>query len=364
MTTDIPTLVRATLAVAMFAAGTFMAAACTEGGSTGPEGSPVPIRLSLENVPSADASTMDGYRYAAWVVKSDGTIRPAGVFDPGSNGTATVESPVSSPEHVMVTVELDGESAPEKPAQEKLLGGRFEGDSAVLTIARYLTAGVPLVEEPGSHTLFTPSNNGTYGEPYPSEETAGLWVFNVAGDTANSDFYVRMSTLSKGWEYEGWIVRDRGSDDECWLTYGKFRPDARGKLSGLDDLGYGPYSGRIQFMQDPTDWIDYPGGDWVSNPHGYPAPCGLELPLDLNGQPEQGVPSPWTHVITIEPAQHEEDETGRSPDDIGNPMEREPFFLRPYRNPIGEAPHAEPRDIEFYPGSLPRGAAVIERDGG
>lgn len=361
MTRDRPMSSRATLAAALLTAGAFVAAAC--GDATGPAGEPVPVRLSLENVPASGAGAMDGYRYAAWVVEGDGTIRPAGVFDPGSNGSATVESPVSSPEHLMVTVELAGDSPPERPAQEKLVGGRFDGDSAVLTIDRYLTAGVPLVENAGTHTLFTPSNNGTYGEPYPSEETAGVWVFNVEGDTANSDFYVRMSNLSRGWTYEGWIVRDHGSEDECWLSYGKFRPDSRGKLSGLDDLGFGAYSGRIQYMQDPGDVLDYPGGDWVSNPHGYPAPCGLELPLDLNGQPEEGVPSPWTHVITIEPAQHEEDETASSPDEV-DPMVREPFFVRPYRNPIGEAPHAEPRDIEFYPGSLPRGKAVIQRDGG
>lgn len=362
MTTDGCTLARGTLAAAIIAIATFAAAACGEGGSTGPDGSPVPIRLTLENVPAADAPTMDGYRYAAWVVEGDGTIRPAGVFDPGSSGTATVESPVSSPEHVMVTVELAGESPPERPAQEKLVGGRFDGDSAVLTIDRYLTAGVPLVEDPGTHALFTPSDNRELG--YPSNEDSGLWMFNVEGDTANSDFYVRFSNLSRGWTYEGWIVRDHGSEDECWLSYGKFQPDSRGKAAGHDDLAFGPYSGRLQYMQDPGEIIDTPGGDFVGNPHGYPAPCGMDLPIDLNGDKNSGVESRWTHVITIEPAQHEEDETGSSPDDIENPLEREPFFVRPYRNPIGQGYADEPRDIQFYPNSLPRGAAVIERDGG
>lgn len=340
--------------VAAAAAAALLAQACAD--ATGPEGA-VPVQLALENVPAADAGTMEGYRYGAWVVDAEGTVRLAGTFDPGADGRATVESPVPAPEHVMVTVELEGDGPPERPAQEKLIGGRFEGDSAALSVDRYLTAGVPLVEEPGSHALFTPSDNREF--PYPSNETAGIWVFNVEGDTASGDFYVRMSTLSAGWEYEGWVVRDHGSEEEeCWLTYGKFRPDIRGRLTGLDDLGFGPYSGRIQYMQDQGELLDYPGGDWVGNPHGYPPPCGLELPLDLNGQPEEGVPSPWTHVVTIEPAQHEEHETGRSPDEI-DPTARDPFFVRPYRNPVGEAPHAEPREIEFNPGSLPRGTAVL-----
>lgn len=338
--------------IAAAVAGAILLQACAD--ATGPEGGAVPLRLSLENVPAADAGAMEGYRYGAWVVDAEGTIRLAGTFDPGDDGGATVESPVSSPEHVMVTVEQEADAPPERPAQEKLVGGRLEGDSAALTIDRYLTAGVPLVEEPGSHALFTPSDN----PPYPSNETSGIWVFNVEGDTTNGDFHVRMSTLSSGWEYEGWAVRDHGTEDECWLSYGKFRPDARGRLTGLDDLGFGPYSGRIHFMQDPGEVIDYPGGDWVGNPHGYPAPCGLDLPLHLNGDPETGAPSRWTHVVTIEPARHEEDETARSPDEI-DPAEREPFFVRPYRNPIGEAPHAEPREIEFYPESLPRGTAVL-----
>jgi hypothetical protein len=84
----------------------------------------------------------------------------------------------------------------------------------------------------------------------------------------------------------------------------------------LDELGFGPYSGRIQYMQAPWDLLDYPGGDWVSNPHGYPDPCGRELPLDLNGQPEEGVPSAWTHVVTVEPARHEEHEEGVEPEGV------------------------------------------------
>jgi len=315
--------------------------ACTEP-STGLRGE-ASLQLTLENLPPLEEGQGS---YEAWVIGPEGTIRSAGRFEVDGDGSVSLTSPMGSPAHVMVTVEPDGD-ADSRPSEQKLIGGPVEGGSAELTIDRYLTAGVPLVEDPGTHTLFTPSDNRELG--YPSNEDAGLWMYNVRGDTVDGDFYLRFSNLSRGWTYEGWVVRDHGTEQECWLSYGKFEPDAHGKLTREDDLGFGPYSGRIQYRLDPAEEIDFPGGDYVGNPHGFPPPCGLELPLDLNGDQNSGVESRWTHVITIEPETEEDEE------DVG----REPFVLRPYGNPVGEGYAGEPRDIQFYPEALPSGRATL-----
>lgn len=320
--------------------------ACGEGPT--PPGAPAELRLTVENLPSPEAA--QGGEYEAWAIAADGSVHSAGRFDPGS-GQASLTSPLAEPEFVMITWEPPGDGD-DRPSQQKLIGGRVVDGTADLGINRYLTAGVPLVEEPGTHVLFTPSDNAELG--YPSNEDAGIWVFNIKGDTASGEFYLRYSNLSRGWQYEGWMVRDHGTEDACWLSYGKFEPDANGRLTNRDDTGLGPYSGKLDYERAMPEEIVFPGDDWVANPLGLPKPCGLDLPLDLNGEPALGIESRWTHVVTVEPAT-EEDEPH---------LEREPFFLRPYRNPIGEGPADEPRTVEFYPESLPRGTATLVPGGG
>lgn len=336
-------------ALALITAATALAVAgCTES-ATAPDEAATSLEIVLDGAPALEPSAGN---YEAWVVGADGTIRSAGRFEAAGDGRITTPSPVARPEHVMITVEPPGDSD-DRPSEQKLIGGRVDGTTAELTIDRYLTAGVPLVQEPGTHALFTPSDNPELG--YPSNEDGGIWLFNVRGDTVAGDFYLRFSNLSRGWTYEGWVVRDVGTPDACWLSYGKFTPDSRGKLKGRDDLGLGPYSGRIDYRRAMPEEIDMPGGDFVGNPHGLPAPCGLEPPLDLNGDRNAGVESRWTHVITIEP-RTEDDEP-----DVG----REPFFLRPYRNEIGQGFADEPRAIEYHPGTFPRGKArIVERGTG
>ncbi|MGI9627580.1 MAG: hypothetical protein ACR2QM_12140, partial [Longimicrobiales bacterium] len=94
-------------------------------------------------------------------------------------------------------------------------------------------------------------------------------------------------------------------------------------------------------------------------PNGYPVPGDLPLPLDLNGcnpdvipdcAPEYLGPSRFTHVITIEPYEDRE---------ADNAWEATPFFIRPYRNDVGQGSAAEPRVIEFFPDEMPGGSATI-----
>ncbi len=311
--------------------------------TTGPTGA-VDVVLELENVRPLDPETEGSYQ--GWVVDGDDQIHSAGRFTVGPALSATVASPIASPAHLFITVEPPGD-ADDAPSQQKLLGGTFQGDRAELGIVRYLTSGLELEEAPGTHALFTPSDNLELG--YPSHEDAGIWLFNLFGDTADASFYLDFTPLSRGWTYEGWVVRDYGSASEVWLSYGKFQPDQRRQARFRDDTGLGPFSGQIDYEHAMPQEIVMPGDDWVANPHGYPVPGGLELPLDLNGSAAEGIPSRYTHVITVEPM----------PDTAEAPWLARPFLVQPYRNAIGQGPPDERRVVELFPGGLPRGTARI-----
>ncbi len=320
---------------------------CGGGETTAPPpGSSAVLELSLERLAALDPAT-EG-RYETWVIAPGGEIRSAGRFDAPAGGTGQLElnSPLGAPAFVMITVEPPGDTD-DRPSQQKLIGGEVRDGSAALEYVNYLTPGIALEPAPGTHVLFTPSDNAELG--YPSNEDAGLWMFNIEGDTLRGDFYLTYTPLTRGWTYEGWIVYDYGTPAACWISYGKFQPNNRSKQDQRDDTGLGPFSGQLDYERAMPDEIVFPGDDWVSNPHGFEVPCGLELPFDLNGEPALGIESRWTHVITIEP-DTEEDEP---------PVGRSPFFLRPYRNAFGEGFADEPRTILYYPDDLPSGTARI-----
>ena len=214
----------------------------------------------------------------------------------------------------------------ELTSEHGMLGGRLDGGSAALGIEDYITAGIRFEEDPGVHVLTTVSTMLDDGSGVPQD--AGLWLFDPAGDTISGSYYLAVTPLTRGWMYEGWVVRDHGTDDALWISYGKFEPDGFKRASIRDETGLGPFSGWVDFARALPDDIDIPGDDWLSNPLDLPVPGGLELPLDLNGDAANGIESRWTHVITIEPATEEDEPL----------LEERPFLLRPYFNPIGEAP--------------------------
>lgn len=309
---------------------------------------PVDVALEFTSLRPLDPAAEGTYE--AWAIGSDGTIQSAGRFVLPPAGRVTVTSPIENPEHFMLTVEPPGD-ADDRPSAHKLLGGRVSGRTAELDVNRYVTAGIPLEPNPGTHVLFTPSDNLELG--YPSHEDAGIWVFNIHGDPVDGSFYITLTPLTAGWSYEGWAVRDYGTDSAVWVSYGKFAPDHFRKANRRDDTGLGPYSGQLDYRYAMSQEIVFPGDDWVSNPYGLPVPGGLSLPLDLNGDFATQAPSRWTHVITIEPWG-----PNRDPE---MPIDARPFVLQPYGNPIGEAAWDEPRVIEFHPELVPRGTATILR---
>jgi hypothetical protein len=316
---------------------------CGSGGdATGPAiDAGTPLTLTTAGLSLLDA-TREG-AYEAWVVDGSGHSHSVGRFVPTS-GEIRLLSPANGVRAFEVTVEPPGD-ADDQPSSLRLLRGDFSDGRAELTVRDAVTHGGSFKETPGTFTMFSPSDNHT--APYPSHEEAGVWLFNMRPrETPQNDMWVRLTPLRPGWTYEGWMVRDIGTDQEVWLSYGKFLPDVTGALSEKDDTGWGAFSGVINFRTESVE--EFPGDDWISNPLGYPFPSQLTLPLNLREKNAAGQLR-WTHVITVEPASDRGEAIG---------SER-PFFLLPYRDSFGDQGAGVPRNITYRPEGVPRGLVEV-----
>lgn len=323
-----------------FGALVLLLAAC--GSPTGPGGNGTELVLSLQGLAPLDP-VVEG-RYEAWLVLPSGHRQGAGTFSP--SGAVILPVSVTDAVALEITIERPDEGDP-APSEQVLLRGDFAGSRADLTVDGAVTQRpqLTLQREPGQFTMFSPSDNGENG--YPSHEESGIWLFNMAPrDTPQNDMWVRLTPLGAGWTYEGWMVRDYGTPQAIWLSYGKFLPDQTGAVNRRDDTGWGPFSGVVEFQSAGEE--EFPGDDWISNPLQLPFPAGLALPLDLREKDAAGRLR-WTHVITIEPAW-----------DRGEPVTTErPFLVRPYRDRFGDGPPGAPRTITFHDDGVPRGTAIM-----
>ena len=316
--------------------------ACGDDPTAPPVDAGARLVLTSTALPALDAQR-EGY-YEAWAIDGAGQAHSMGPVAPG--GPVTLTTFAGGIIAVEITVEPPG--APDgAPSAQRLLRGTIGGASADLTLRGAVTqGGLELKRQPGTFTMFSPSNNSWAG--YPSHEEAGIWLFNVRPrETPQNDTWVRLAQLQTGWTYEGWMVRDFGAANAIWLSYGKFVPDQTGTVTGRDDTGWGPFSGVLDFATAGEE--EFPGDDWISNPLGFAFPSALSLPLDLREKTQTGA-SRWTHVITIEPAR-----------DRGEPFGTErPFFIRPYHDPFGDGDSDEPRVITFHGETIPSARIAIE----
>lgn len=290
--------------------------------------------------------------YAAWGMDRAGEAHALGGFALPADGRVVLRRPAAALVTLEVTVEPPGDTDP-GPSAERLLTGALRGTRAELTVEGAVTQGtLPLRERPGQFTMyFSPSDNAIFG--FPSHEESGVWLFNIAPrQTEKENGWVYLSQLRDGWTYEGWVVRDYGTANAIWLSYGKFRPDTDGALRSRDDTGWGPFSGVRDFRTAGEE--EYPGDDWISNPLGHPWPAELALPLDLREATADGRPR-WTHLITVEPRR-----------DAGEGvMQERPFLLQPYRDSFQPRvdgvprPYGLPQAITLRAEALPRAAAVV-----
>lgn len=276
--------------------------------------------------------------YAAWV-SEDGQFRRLAQFDYAATVTLPLTQAARDGAELWIAIQRPGDAGTTISAQ-KLLRGVLRRGTANLTVVGALTQGtLALRERPGQFTMFSPSDNALNG--YPSHEESGVWLFNMRPElTDQKDMWVRLTQLDPGWTYEGWMVRDIGTANAIWLSYGKFTPDYTGAVNTRDNTGWGPYSGVVDFRTDGEE--EFPGDDWISNPLNFPLPNGLTLPLNLRETDGAGA-FRWTHVITIEPAWNEDEAIG---------TER-PFLIRPYQDPFGGGAPGAARTITFRSDGVP-----------
>lgn len=283
--------------------------------------------------------------YEAWAQDGGGGATSLGPLTPAANGSASLRATLApAVTSILVTVQGPADAAG-TPSMHHLLRGDWASGRATLGVEDALTrGGLPIKAVPGQFTMFSPSDNHKNG--YPSFEECGVWLFNIAPrQTPQNDQWVRLTPLTAGWTYEGWMVRDLGAADAIWLSYGKFLPDQSGAVSSRDDTGWGPFSGVADFATAGEE--EFPGDDWFANPLRFPFPSVLSLPLDLREKTAQGV-GRWTHVITIEPIS-----------DKGEPYGSErPFSVRPYRDAFGDGAPGIPRTITYRADGVPRGEVV------
>jgi hypothetical protein len=311
-------------------------AACDEQSPVSEAASSVALELQLPALRASDGT------YRIWVIDAAGS---AHAVNASVAPTVTFASPIPDPAALEITVE-PAVARPNAPRQV-LLRGTFRRGTAALAVEGALTrAGLKLRERPGQFTMFTPSDNLVHG--YPSYEESGIWLFNMEPrSTEQNDMWVRLTPLTPGWLYEGWMVRDYGSAGAIWLSYGKFLPDAAGAVNTRDDTGWGPFSGVLDFQTVGEE--EFPGDDWISNPLSFSWPAELRLPLDLREKTATGA-ARWTHVITIEPIT-----------DRGEPIRAEqPFPLVLYRDPFGDGAPGKARAITFHATAVPTGSARLQ----
>lgn len=304
------------------------------------------MELVIDGLSAVDPATVG--EFEVWVYLAGGEPISVGRLTdlPSELGRQTLfpfDLPVAAPVSISVTLEPPGDDNGD-PSPYVVLAGQFTGDRATLTVNGQVTGGEPLEPEPGAHSLFTTSNNVRLG--YPSFERSGIWMFSMrALRNKHGTREVRLTQLQPSWMYEGWIVRDFGTADELWISFGKYRPDFFGLLTSRDDTGSGPFSGDEDYLNAGVE--DVPGDEYttavVADQLGVHIPGNLEMPILLDAVDPATGEAVWTHVITIEPA-FDEDEPFYT---------NRPFVLRPYMNPIGEGRPSEPRVIQYVPDNVP-----------
>lgn len=311
-----------------------------------------PMELLLDGMSGVDPATVG--HFEVWVHGEDGTAISVGRLSDlpeagGPQARLTFELPVAAPTAISVTLEPAGDRDTD-PSPYVLLAGPFVNGTATLSVEGQVTESSPFESEPGSHSLFTTSNNVRLG--YPSLEESGIWMFTMRPRAnKHGTREVRLSGLQPAWVYEGWIVRDYGTPNAIWVSFGKYRPDFFGLLTSRDDTGSGPFSGDEDYLNAGVE--DVPGDEYttdeIAEQLGFQLPGDLEAPLFLNAVDPASGRAVWTHVITVEPAFEE-----------GEPLyANQPFVIRPYRNAIGAGGPELPRLIEYFADEVPWAVARL-----
>ena len=283
--------------------------------------------------------TLSAGTYEGWVIDQGGQPHSTGTFALNANGQHSFASPIDNPAMFVLTVEPPDDTDP-APSDQKLLGGPFVNGTAQLTALGFVSvdADADFNTSPGTHVLLTPTTATA------SDDDAGIWLLDPPPAGGAPTPTVALPPLTAGWLYEGWVVYGPGTAMERAVSYGKFTLEADGTASGRDSDAAGPLSGAPgDLMAGPP----FPGGDFVMlNATMFPAMPAL--PFDFNGDDVTIGDSQWMHVISIEPAFDQGEDT----------LDAVPFLLKPFGDPFGDGGPTDARTIQSL-ATLPTGVVTL-----
>ena len=190
--------------------------------------------------------------YEGWLVNSGGPIT-SGRFEVGHKGQLVPGRFVADPSNVsdgtvfVLTIEPRVDTDP-SPSKVHILGGAlsvgargaYDVGNGSLTVDHGAALGTDFSAATGSFILATPSSSAT------DDEANGIWFIDVSsgGPMAGLD----LPTLPEGWEYEGWVVGDKGP-----VSTGRFT-----SVTAADSDAGGPTAG-------PNATPPFPGQDFVTD---------------------------------------------------------------------------------------------------
>ncbi len=300
---------------------------------------PVTPNPQTLSVTLAGLATLTEGTYEGWVIDQAGNPNSTGTFTLNANGMHQFTTDTPDPMMFVLTVEPPNDSDP-APSDQKILGGPFVNGIASLTALGFVStdAAADFSSSPGTHVLLTPTTATA------TDDDGGIWLLNPPAPGGAPTGSVTLPVLASGWVYEGWVVFELGTAQQVAISYGKFRPQADGSVTGRDANAAGAFSGA---PGDLTAGPPFPGGDFVMA-NGNAVPTGITLPVDFNGDDAVTGDSQWTHVISIEPAFDEGEAE----------LDAVPFLLKPFGDPFGDGGPTDARTInQMVP--LPTGTATI-----
>lgn len=244
-----------------------LTAACADDSPTAPSPNPEPsrsLRLAFDGLEALG----DGYVYEGWILTDAGPLS-TGTFTvtAGRLSRSTFEvdqAALRSASKFVLTIEPSPDDDP-GPAKTKYLGGNFDGNSAMLTVADELTLNDDFMSAAGTFFLAAPSaamGMGSYMN--------GIWWAMTPMPLSPS---LSLPALPDGWMYEGWVVVNGMP-----TTTGRFS-----QAMGADSDGGGPYKG-------PMGTPPFPGQDFVMPPMSL---IGGAAVISVEPEPDDS-PGPFT----------------------------------------------------------------------
>ena len=217
----------------------------------------------------------EDYVYEGWILV-DGVALSAGRFTVDAEGVPSIDrfeisaSDADRASKYVLTIEPAVGDDP-APAATKLMGGSFDNDTAVLSVADGSAFADDFTSGAAKFLLETPTSED------PADYANGIWFLDVSAGTPSID----LPDLPEGWMYEGWVVTEDGP-----ITTGRFK-----SATGTDSDGAGPTAG-------PADFPGFPGQDFIDPAMSL---VGTTVVISVEPEPDDS-PAPFALKPLVMPA--------------------------------------------------------------